>query len=60
MQCVVLRGEPASALIDYANNVGVDLIVMGRRGRGCMEGLVIGSVSAKLTSHANCPVLTVK
>ena len=57
---VVLRGEPASALIDYANNAGVDLIVMGRRGRGRMEGLVIGSVSAKLTSHANCPVLTVK
>lgn len=60
VQCAVLRGEPAGALIDYANNVGVDLIVMGRRGRGRMEGLLIGSVSAKLTSHANCAVLTVK
>ena len=60
VQCVVLRGEPASVLIDYAKNAGVDLIVMGRRGRGRMEGLVIGSVSAKLTSHANCPGLTVK
>ena len=58
VECVVLRGEPASALIGYANNVGADLIVMVRRGR--MEGLVIGSVSAKLTSHANCTVLTVK
>ena len=60
VQCAVLRGEPATALIDYANNAGVDLIVMGRRGRGRMEGLLIGSVSAKLTSHANCAVLTVK
>ena len=60
VECVVLRGEPASALIGYANNVGADLIVMGRRGRGRMEGLVIGSVSAKLTSHANCAVLTIK
>ena len=45
-------------MIGYANNVGADLIVMGYRGR--MEGLVIDSVSAKLTSHANCAVLTVK
>ncbi len=60
LQWTVLRGDPASTLIAHSARTGADLIVTGRRGKGRMEGLLIGSVSAKLTSHAECPVLTVK
>jgi nucleotide-binding universal stress UspA family protein len=60
VRCEVLRGDAATALIDYAKAANADLIVTGRRGQGRLEGLLVGSVSAKLTSHADCAVLTVK
>lgn len=56
----VLYGEPAHEIARYAKDNDVDLVVMGRRGRGRIDGLVLGSVSSHLTSHANCAVLTVK
>lgn len=56
----ILYGEPAHEIAKYAKSNGVDLVVMGRRGRGRLEGLVLGSVSTHLTSHAECAVLTVK
>lgn len=56
----VLYGEPAHEIARYAKDNQVDLVVMGRRGRGRIEGLVLGSVSSHLTSHADCAVLTVR
>jgi nucleotide-binding universal stress UspA family protein len=55
----VLVGDPAGQLLDYARAHGVDLLVLGRRGVGQVRGLLMGSVSSKLTSLAHCPVLTV-
>ncbi|MFZ3582476.1 universal stress protein [Loktanella sp. DJP18] len=56
----VLRGSPAEAILKFAKEDGIDLIVAGRRGLGTLRGLLVGSVSQKLTSHAACPVLTVQ
>lgn len=56
----VLHGDPAHEIVTYAKLTGCDLIVMGRRGRGRLEGLFLGSVSAHLAGHADCAVLTVK
>lgn len=55
----LLRGLPAQAILDHAGYLGADLIVAGRRGLGALRGLLLGSVSQKLTSQATCPVLTV-
>lgn len=55
----ILKGSPAEAILTHAVDTGVDLIVAGRRGLGTLRGLLVGSVSQKLTSHATCPVLTV-
>ena len=56
----VLLGDPAEQLLDYARTQTVDLIVVGRRGLGQIRGLLIGSVSSKVNSLAECPVLTVR
>jgi nucleotide-binding universal stress UspA family protein len=48
------------ALVDFAANEKVDLIVAGTRGMTGFKKLVLGSVSGGLTSHAPCPVLVVR
>ena len=53
----VLRGTPAEAILEHATTSGADLIVAGRRGYGTLRGMLVGSVSQKLISHATCPVL---
>ncbi len=56
----VLRGRPASALVDEAKRWEADLIVIGSRGHGPLESLLLGSVSAEVVDHAPCPVLVVR
>jgi nucleotide-binding universal stress UspA family protein len=56
----VLTGDPAERLLEYARQRGIDLVVLGRRGVGQIRGLLMGSVSSKVSSLAECPVLTVK
>jgi nucleotide-binding universal stress UspA family protein len=51
----VVEGSPASALVDAAE--GADLLVVGSRGLGGFKGLVLGSVSHQMASHAPCPVV---
>ena len=56
----VLRGTAAEAILLQAKETGVELIVAGRRGFGTLRGLLVGSVSQKLTTHAECPDLTIQ
>lgn len=56
----VLTGDPAEQLLGYAQDHAIDLLIMGRRGLGRIRGLLMGSVSAKVGSLAECPVVTVR
>ncbi len=56
----LLEGPEAEAILAAAETHGVDLIVMGTRGRGSIEGLLFGSVSRKVTHLATCPVLLIR
>jgi nucleotide-binding universal stress UspA family protein len=50
---------PAVAIIDYAKNERIDLIVMGTHGRGAVAHFLMGSVAERVVRAAPCPVLTV-
>jgi nucleotide-binding universal stress UspA family protein len=57
---VVLVGNPAMEIVEFAMNLGVDLIVAGTRGRSPARELYLGSVSSALTHRAPCSVLVVR
>lgn len=48
------------ALAGVAERDGIDLIVVGRRGRSTLERWLLGSVSERVLRYAHCPVLAVK
>jgi len=52
-------GEVAQALVDLANERQADVIVVGRRGAGRLERLLLGSVSQKLAGLSPRPVIVV-
>ena len=56
----LLKGSPAGMIVEYARKKNVDMIVMGSRGLGDMEGMLLGSVSRGVGMLAECPCLTVK
>lgn len=54
---VLVRAIAASALLDAARRA--DLLVVGTRGVGGFAGLLLGSVSQHVISHADCPVVVI-
>jgi nucleotide-binding universal stress UspA family protein len=50
----------ADAIVDYAREASVDLIVIGTHGREGLSHLLVGSVAERVVRTAPCPVLTVK
>ena len=57
---IAQSGPVARTIAGWAKRDKVDLIVMGCRGLGEAEGLLLGSVSHKVVSMADCPVMTVR
>lgn len=54
----VLEGDPAGQLLNLADQQGASLVVVGARSKSPLTSL-LGSVSAKIAQHANCPVVVV-
>ncbi|MCZ0857573.1 universal stress protein [Actinomyces israelii] len=52
-----LDGNAAELMAEFST--AVDLVVVGSRGRGGFSGLLLGSVSQGVLSHASCPVMVV-
>lgn len=56
----LIEGDAAESIIEVAKTRESSVIVMGSRGLGGLAGLVLGSTSQKVVSHAPCPVLIVR
>ena len=56
----IRRGPTADEILDLAEDLGADLIVVGSRGLGPVRGLVLGSVSGGIVHGATCPVLVLR
>lgn len=52
-------GDPVSRLIAVCETTQADLLVIGRRGAGLAERVILGSTADRLTHLASCPVLVI-
>jgi nucleotide-binding universal stress UspA family protein len=53
------KGDPADAIIELAEELGIDLIVVGNKGLTGARRFLLGSVPDKVSHHAPCSVLIV-
>jgi nucleotide-binding universal stress UspA family protein len=60
MSAVLAGSSPARAIVEYAKDHAIDLIVIGTHGRGGVAHLMLGSVAERVVRLAACPVLTVR
>jgi len=56
----LLVGDPATAIVQLADEENADFIVIGTHGRTGLTRLLMGSVAESIVRRAKCPVLTIK
>jgi nucleotide-binding universal stress UspA family protein len=52
-------GTTHTEIVDHAERIGADLIVMGTHGRHGLGHALVGSIAEKVVQHSTCPVLVV-
>jgi nucleotide-binding universal stress UspA family protein len=60
VRSALLHGRPAAAIIRFAAEEHLDLLVVGSHGHGGLRHLVLGSVTEEAVRAAPCPVLVVR
>jgi nucleotide-binding universal stress UspA family protein len=59
-QAIIRIGQPASEIVDVAQELQSDLIILSTRGRSGLAHVFLGSTAEKVVRHAPCPVLVVR
>jgi len=54
------EGRAASVIVDVAEEIGADLVILGARGHGAIEQALLGSVSAEVIDQTHCAVLVAR
>jgi nucleotide-binding universal stress UspA family protein len=54
------EGDPADAILDVAEEIKADLIVVGNKGMTGAKRFLLGSVPNKVSHHAPCAVLIIR
>ncbi|MDA1100048.1 MAG: universal stress protein [Proteobacteria bacterium] len=57
---VMVEGDPADVILDLAASHKAEMIVLGSRGLSDFKGLLLGSISHKISARAECTCVTVK
>lgn len=57
---ITVDDEPSTGIADFAKESNCDLIIMGSRGLGNIQSVIMGSVAMKVVHEASVPVLLVK
>jgi nucleotide-binding universal stress UspA family protein len=60
IESILARGRAATVIVDEARTMPAELIVVGHRGHGRWESMLLGSVSSEVVDHAPCPVLVAR
>lgn len=58
-QAVLLKGDAAGLILEQAENLDIDIIVMGSHGHGLLRKVLLGSVTEAVLRDALCNVLIV-
>jgi nucleotide-binding universal stress UspA family protein len=56
----LVEGRAASVIVDVAEEIGADLVILGARGHGAIERALLGSVSAEVVDQTHCAVLVAR
>ena len=60
VESIILKGNPANEILDFAERNDIDLIVMGTHGKTGIQRFFIGSVSENVVRHSKRAVLVVR
>jgi nucleotide-binding universal stress UspA family protein len=60
IETIIIEGDPSGKIAEVAKDRNVDMIVMGSRGLGDLQGLLLGSVSHKVASSSPCTCIIVR
>ena len=60
VKTLVKMGRPQERILETAEEMQADLIVMGSRGLGALKQMLMGSVSQYILVHAKSPVLVIR
>lgn len=60
IRCEVLFGSPDSRIVETAEEIEADMIILGSHGYRRWERLLLGSVSSSVVHHAPCSVMVVR
>lgn len=60
LESVIEEGAPAATIVNYADKVNADLLVIGAHGKSPLTAMLIGGVSSKIVHRTKVPVLAVK
>lgn len=56
----IKKGRAFKSILELAEELPADLIVMGTRGRGGVDHLILGSTTERVVAHSRCPVLATR
>ena len=56
----VVIGHAATEVVNYAKEVGADMIIMATHGYSGVKHVMLGSTTEDVLRHAGCPVLSVR